>query len=241
MVGIVRAERRLTGLLRNRTSCGAGARGSKSTVQRQYNPGWHMALDLIALLFCSEVLTRAALERRESRGGHTRLTITPNTDDPKFGRDQYGPPTKAGMEVQQEPLPPMPAELKALLKESSNGGGRAMKVFRGDVRGGDFREYRVPLAGKAWWCSMPSTISRPKTQPTWRYAGIAKPVSAARVAPKMNGKPRLTCMTRMDQFRLDQPITVWPMQAFPIIQDLVTDVSWNYEVKHEDPCLQPKA
>jgi succinate dehydrogenase / fumarate reductase iron-sulfur subunit len=57
---------------------------------------------------------------------------------------------------------------------------------------------------------------------------------------EVNGKPRLTCMTRMDQFPPDQPITVRPMQAFPVIKDLVTDVSWNYEVKKKIPPFQPR-
>ena len=48
---------------------------------------------------------------------------------------------------------------------------------------------------------------------------------------EINGKPRLMCMTRLNTLPLDEPITVEPMRAFPLIRDLVTDVSWNYEVK----------
>ena len=47
---------------------------------------------------------------------------------------------------------------------------------------------------------------------------------------EVDGRPRLTCKTRLSDFDLDQPITVEPMRAFPLIRDLVTDVSWNYEV-----------
>ena len=43
--------------------------------------------------------------------------------------------------------------------------------------------------------------------------------------------PKLMCMTRLNQIPLDKPITVEPMKAFPLIKDLVTDVSWNFEVK----------
>ena len=46
----------------------------------------------------------------------------------------------------------------------------------------------------------------------------------------MDGRPRLTCKTRLSDFDLDETITVEPMRAFPLIRDLVTDVSWNYEV-----------
>lgn len=48
---------------------------------------------------------------------------------------------------------------------------------------------------------------------------------------EINGMPKLMCMTRLDQIAIDQPVTVEPMKAFPLIRDLVTDVSWNYRVK----------
>src|SRR3954454_21557078 len=48
---------------------------------------------------------------------------------------------------------------------------------------------------------------------------------------EINGKPRLMCMTRLDDLPPGEAITVEPMQAFPLLKDLVTDVSWNYEVK----------
>ncbi|HEX2779585.1 MAG TPA: succinate dehydrogenase/fumarate reductase iron-sulfur subunit [Gemmatimonadaceae bacterium] len=48
---------------------------------------------------------------------------------------------------------------------------------------------------------------------------------------EINGKPRLMCMTRLDELSKDEPVTVEPMRAFPHVRDLVTDVSWNYRVK----------
>jgi succinate dehydrogenase / fumarate reductase iron-sulfur subunit len=48
---------------------------------------------------------------------------------------------------------------------------------------------------------------------------------------EINGKPRLMCMTRLDTLDLAEPVTVEPLRAFPLIRDLVTDVSWNYKVK----------
>jgi len=48
---------------------------------------------------------------------------------------------------------------------------------------------------------------------------------------EINGKPRLMCMTRLNQLDLTQPVTIEPMKTFPHIRDLVTDVSWNFEVK----------
>src|SRR6202165_3050311 len=48
---------------------------------------------------------------------------------------------------------------------------------------------------------------------------------------EVNGMPRLMCMTRLSDLPLDEPVVVEPMKAFPPVKDLVTDVSWNYEVK----------
>ncbi len=48
---------------------------------------------------------------------------------------------------------------------------------------------------------------------------------------EINGKPRLMCMTRLADLPLEQPITLEPMRTFPVLKDLVTDVSWNYQVK----------
>jgi succinate dehydrogenase / fumarate reductase iron-sulfur subunit len=58
---------------------------------------------------------------------------------------------------------------------------------------------------------------------------------------EINGKPKLMCMTRLDQLPADQPVTVEPMRAFPHVKDLVTDVSWNFEVKKKILKFQPRA
>ena len=57
---------------------------------------------------------------------------------------------------------------------------------------------------------------------------------------EINGMPKLMCMTRLNTLPLDKPVTVEPMKAFPHTKDLVTDVSWNYEVKKRIPKFQPR-
>ena len=57
---------------------------------------------------------------------------------------------------------------------------------------------------------------------------------------EINGMPKLMCMTRLDTIPLDEPVTIEPMKAFPLIKDLVTDVSWNYAVKKAIPKLKPR-
>jgi succinate dehydrogenase / fumarate reductase, iron-sulfur subunit len=58
---------------------------------------------------------------------------------------------------------------------------------------------------------------------------------------EVNGMPRLMCMTRLNELPLDEPVTIEPMKAFPHVRDLVTDVSWNYEVKKRIRKFRPRA
>ena len=57
---------------------------------------------------------------------------------------------------------------------------------------------------------------------------------------EINGMPKLMCMTRLNTLPLDQPITVQPMKTFPLLKDLVTDVSWNFEVKEKIKKFNPR-
>jgi succinate dehydrogenase / fumarate reductase flavoprotein subunit len=84
---------------------------------RQFNPGWHLALDLRNMLVVSECIARAALERQESRGGHTRDDFP--ASDPEWGRTNLVC-RKDGdrITVTHQPLPQMPAELAALFEEA---------------------------------------------------------------------------------------------------------------------------
>ena len=114
-VGIVRNERdlrdALEGIDRLRDRAGRVAVSGN----REYNPGWHTALDLRNLLAFSEAIARAALERRESRGAHTRLDY-PDKDE-TFGKrtivirkDQDG-----GLAVSREPIAAIPDELQRII------------------------------------------------------------------------------------------------------------------------------
>ena len=93
-------------------------RAGKVTVtgNMQFNPGWHLALDLWNMLDISEVVTRAALAREESRGGHTREDFPDSdTDWGKF--NQVARQTAGEIQLEKTPLPEMPEELKKLLED----------------------------------------------------------------------------------------------------------------------------
>jgi succinate dehydrogenase / fumarate reductase flavoprotein subunit len=116
LVGIIRNEADIREAIKRIGLLKARARHARVEGHRQYNPGWHTALDLESLLTVAECSALAALERTESRGGHTR-DDHPYTDD-TWGKVNVVLRLKDGrVQVSREPLPEMPAELKALFQE----------------------------------------------------------------------------------------------------------------------------
>jgi succinate dehydrogenase / fumarate reductase flavoprotein subunit len=116
LVGIIRTESELKEALGRLETLKERARRVRVEGNRQYNPGWHLALDLQSLLTVSEAITLAALERRESRGGHTREDHP--KPDPHFARVNVVVRQANGkLALGQEPLPEMPAELMRLLED----------------------------------------------------------------------------------------------------------------------------
>ncbi len=118
LVGIIRTESELKKAQTEIASL--KERLAKVTVEghRQYNPGWNLALDLQSLLTTAEATTMGALERKESRGGHTREDH-PGPDPDKYGKINLVLRRKDGeLSLSEEPLPEMPDDLKELFEES---------------------------------------------------------------------------------------------------------------------------
>ena len=115
-----------------------------------------------------------------------------------------------------------------------------LSVFRGDRDGGKAMDYRVPVAPGMVVLDALHYIQghlAPDLAVRWNCkAGRCGSCSA-----EVNGRPRLTCKTRMDSLPQDKPITISPMKSFPVIKDLVTDVSWNYSVNKKIPPFTPAA
>ncbi len=117
LVGIVRQESEMNEALTrlealNRRAEAAGVEG-----HREFHPGWHTCLDLRNLLAVSEAITRSALERKESRGGHFREDFPEK--DPAYGTFNVAVALGAdgAMRVSRLPIPEMPAELKQVIEE----------------------------------------------------------------------------------------------------------------------------
>jgi succinate dehydrogenase flavoprotein subunit len=115
LVGIIRTEDELIKALDELSVLRERAGRVRVEGHRQYNPGWHLALDLGPMLAVSECITRAALDRRESRGAQTREDYP--TTDPELGKVNIVVRQRNGeLTLTREPLPEMPEDLQALLK-----------------------------------------------------------------------------------------------------------------------------
>lgn len=103
------------------------------------------------------------------------------------------------------------------------------QVFRGDTEGGKLQEYKVPVeSGMVVLDAMHQIqgFQSPDLAVRWN----CKAAKCGSCSAEVNGKPSLMCKTRLDHLDLSKPIMVQPLKTFPLVRDLVTDVSWNYEV-----------
>jgi len=114
LVGIIRTGAELEESLREIEAFKERARTMVVEGHRQYNPGWHLSIDLRNMLLVSEAIAKAALAREESRGGHTRDDF-PKTDNEVWGTKNLVVTLDAGgtgVDLHEKPLPVMPDELK---------------------------------------------------------------------------------------------------------------------------------
>jgi succinate dehydrogenase / fumarate reductase iron-sulfur subunit len=114
-----------------------------------------------------------------------------------------------------------------------------LKIFRGGPEGGAPVEYRVPISPGMVVLDALHHVQAHQA-PDLAVRWNCKAGKCGSCSAEVNGRPRLTCKTRMDALPQDEPIRVAPMKAFPVIKDLVTDVSWNYEVNRKIPPFTPR-
>jgi len=118
LVGIVRNEREMRTALRKIDELKARAAKVGVTGNREYNPGWHTALDLKNLLVVSEAITRAALERKESRGAQFREDYPAREENFSRVNTIIWKDAEGSMQMRLEPLPEMPEYLKRIIEEN---------------------------------------------------------------------------------------------------------------------------
>jgi succinate dehydrogenase / fumarate reductase iron-sulfur subunit len=118
-------------------------------------------------------------------------------------------------------------------------GQAVFHIWRGDQKGGAFKAYTAEITpGMVVLDAVHQIQASQAIDLACRWN--CKAGKCGSCSAEINGKPRLMCMTRMDTVPTDKPITLEPMKTFPLIKDLVTDVSWNYQVNRMIPPFKPR-
>lgn len=245
---------------------------------RVYNPGWHLALALPNMLLVSEAVTKAALERTESRGGHTRddfpdmsaewrrvnlaaRAVDGRVEHPASARRR---PRRTAAPVRAGGVGEVPHRGRAARggvaregaawrgsahrhgrgrgEDGHDRGGHVMtertfRVWRGSDDG-ELTEYEVEVNEGEVVLDVLHRLQATQT-PDMSVRWNCKAGKCGSCSVEINGMPRLSCMTRMSVFEEDEVVTVTPMRTFPIVRDLVCDVSYNYEKAREIPSFTP--
>ena len=231
----------LVGIIRTADGARAGAgarsrssRSGRSTMSveghRQYNPGWHLALDLRNMLLVSECdreggARAAGVPRRphpRRLPGDRRRSGAPRTSSSRLddGRHRRGPRREAAAGDARRAQDVLRGDLMAYdLK---------LRVWRGDAEGGELTDYTVEVSeGEVVLDALHRLQATQAGDLAIRWN--CKAGKCGSCSAEINGRPRLLCMTRLSDFEPSETITVTPMRTFPVIRDLVTDVSFNYE------------
>src|SRR6478736_4090298 len=120
------------------------------------------------------------------------------------------------------------------------GNKRHFKVWRGDEQGGDLTDYQVEVNEGEVVLDVIHRLQATEA-PDLACRWNCKAGKCGSCSMEINGMPRLGCMTRMSTFEESETVTITPLRTFPVIRDLVTDVSFNCEKARETPAFAPPA
>ncbi|MEU4566858.1 succinate dehydrogenase/fumarate reductase iron-sulfur subunit [Micromonospora sp. NPDC023956] len=118
------------------------------------------------------------------------------------------------------------------------GSKRQFRIWRGDEDGGDLQDYTIEVNEGEVVLDVIHRLQATDA-PDLACRWNCKAGKCGSCSMEINGKPRLGCMTRMSTFEENETVTVTPLRTFPVIRDLVTDVSFNYEKARETPAFAP--
>ena len=114
-----------------------------------------------------------------------------------------------------------------------------LRIWRGDEKGGQFEDYLTPVSeGMVVLDAVHQVQAEQANDLACRWN--CKAGKCGSCSAEVNGNPRLMCMTRLNQLDLTKPVTIEPMRTFPLIKDLVTDVSWNFRAKKTITRFKPR-
>ncbi len=115
---------------------------------------------------------------------------------------------------------------------------RNFRVWRGDETGGELQDFQVEVNEGEVVLDVIHRLQATQT-PDLACRWNCKAGKCGSCSMEINGMPKLGCMTRMSTFTEDETVTITPLRTFPVIRDLVTDVSFNYEKARETPAFAP--
>jgi len=117
---------------------------------------------------------------------------------------------------------------------------RTFRIWRGDADGGEFVEYKVDVDEGMVVLDVLHRIQAHQAG-DMAIRWNCKAGKCGSCSMEINGKPKLSCMTRMNSYAEDEVIEVQPVKTFPLIKDLVSDVSWNYKQNKRIAPFSPRA
>ena len=112
-------------------------------------------------------------------------------------------------------------------------------IRRGGREGGEMVDYRTEVSEGMVVLDAVHQIQA-ESAPDLACRWNCKAGKCGSCSAEINGKPKLMCMTRLDTIDVTKPVTIEPMRAFPPIKDLISDISWNYEVKKRIKKFKPR-
>ncbi len=113
------------------------------------------------------------------------------------------------------------------------------RIWRGEKGSGDFKDYKTEVSeGMVVLDAVHGIQADQANDLACRWN--CKAGKCGSCSAEINGKPRLMCMTRLNELDMTKPVTVEPIRAFPHVRDLVTDVSWNFRVKKRIKPFKPR-
>ena len=250
LVGIIRTRRRARAVARGdreaqgarRSTC--SSRGTGSTTPA----GTSRSTCATCCSSPSASPRRPSSARSPAAGTPATTSPGPNDEWGQEPRAHASTPTGTGVDLTHQPLPVMPDELKAFFDPASSrletgrevvmGYDLKMRIWRGDVDGGELGDYTVEVEeGEVVLDAIHRLQATQAGDLAVRWN--CKAGKCGSCSAEINGRPRLMCMTRLSDFEPTETITVTPMRAFPVIRDLVTDVSFNYEKAKQLPAFAP--
>jgi succinate dehydrogenase / fumarate reductase iron-sulfur subunit len=152
--------------------------------------------------------------------------------------------TKKGADGQMNrtrvPSAPMPPGDTAEPSRRTSSATATFSIFRGSGGQGKLEDYTTEIEEGMVVLDAVHAIQA-KQAPDMACRWNCKAGKCGSCSAEINGHPKLMCMTRLNTLPLDKPVTIEPIRAFPHMRDLVTDVSWNFEVKKKIKAFKPRA